>query len=72
MRSSSCRSFATLARTAADLLFVEPARLVAAVAGDERHGVAFIEQGDRAGDRLLVDAELTRQAALSRSESQLP
>ena len=45
-----------------NLLFVEPARLIAAVAGDERHGVAFIEQRDRAGNRLLVDAEFTRQA----------
>ena len=47
---------------AADLLFVEPARLVAAVARDERHRVAFIEQGDGASDRFLVDAELARQA----------
>lgn len=46
----------------ADLLLVEPAGLVAAVASDERHGVAFIEQFDRTSDRLLVDAELTRQA----------
>ena len=41
---------------AADLLFVEPARLVAAIARDERHRVAVVQQGDGARDRVLVDA----------------
>ena len=49
---------------AADLLFIEPARLVAAVARDERHRVAVVQQGDGAGDFVLVDAELARQAAV--------
>ena len=49
---------------AADLLFVEPARLVAAIARDERHRVAVVQQRDRARDRLLFDAELTRQAGV--------
>jgi hypothetical protein len=46
-----------------NLLFIEPARLVPAISGDERYGVAFIKQCDRASNRLLVDAELTRQAS---------
>ena len=40
---------------AADLLFVEAAGLVAAIARDERHRVAFVQESDRPRDGVGVD-----------------
>src|SRR5262245_18300525 len=47
----------------ANLLFGEPAGLIATVARHARHRVALVQKGDRAGDFVLVDAQLARQAA---------
>ena len=48
---------------AADLFFVEAARLVATVTGNEWHRVAVVQEGDSAGDFIVLDAKLARQAA---------
>ena len=39
-----------------------PPVCVAAIARDERHRVAVVQQRDRAGDRVVRDAKLTREA----------
>ena len=58
LRSASSRSLTSRDSICADLLFVQPAGLVLAVAGDERDGVAGVEQLDDALD--LAQRELQR------------
>src|SRR5690606_16360564 len=47
-----------------DLLFIEAARLIAPVTGDEGDGVAFVEELDGARDGAFIEAQLTCQAGV--------
>ena len=46
LRSANCRSFAARSWIGANLLLIEPARLVLPIARDEGDGVATVEQVD--------------------------
>ena len=64
MRSSSWRKRADAVADAADLLLVEAAGLVAAIARDEGDGVSSVEQSDRPGDGVGIDCQFTREACV--------
>ena len=57
LRSASSRVLASRSWISPDLLFVQPPRLVLAVAGDEGDGVALVEQFDGGLDLAQRDVQ---------------